>query len=124
MELAQFLEDNDDGVVYSGPKLNAVTVEGALHAMWQSQRVAGAAHGVSRSLAIRGRARRSCRTWVEWHPRVPAPQVWVPAERGRNRGSPRVITSVTGPRANCANRRSAHVTSERPPRVQVPCSAR
>ena len=69
VELAQFLEDNDDGVVYSGPKLNAVTVEGALHAMWQSQRVAGAAHGVSHRLGqwrAPGPRQQEALVWNVW----------------------------------------------------------
>ena len=48
VELARYVDDNDDGVVYSGPELNASTVGAALETMLQRQRVAGAAHGVSR----------------------------------------------------------------------------
>ena len=50
MELTRYVEDNDDGVVYSGPELNAAAVGAALETMLQSQREAGAAHGVSRRL--------------------------------------------------------------------------
>ena len=45
-----YVEDNDDGVVYSGPELNAAVVGAARETMLQSQREAGAAHGVSRRL--------------------------------------------------------------------------
>ena len=40
VELTRYVDDNDDGVVYNGPELNAPTVRAALETMLQRQRVA------------------------------------------------------------------------------------
>lgn len=46
--LQLYAEDNDDGVTYNGAALCAAALDSALEHMYQQQRTAGAAHGVTR----------------------------------------------------------------------------
>ena len=47
-ELTRYAWDNDDGLTYDGPALSTAAVLSALEHMYQQQRSAGVAHGVSR----------------------------------------------------------------------------
>ena len=48
--LQQYAEDNDDDVAYDGVALCAAALDSALEHMYQQQRTAGAAHGVTRRI--------------------------------------------------------------------------